>query len=114
MFSGGARLYRLREETRTLGYRHFRIVGTSPVSLTGSVPSGGVGRGGAAVFSWCLPVDTTEGVGGTADDLSVYATLEIFLLLASRNRSANRSLIAFTAWSSIAQPPSWRWGDCVM
>jgi uncharacterized membrane protein len=34
--------------------------------------------------------------------LSVYATLGIFLLLASRNSSANRSLIAFTAWSSLA------------
>lgn len=34
--------------------------------------------------------------------LSVYATLGIFLLLAARNPSANRSLIAFTAWSSFA------------
>ena len=34
--------------------------------------------------------------------LSVYATLGIFLLLAIRNPSANRSLIAFTAWSSFA------------
>jgi len=34
--------------------------------------------------------------------LSVYATLGIFLLLASRNPSANRSLIAFAAWSSFA------------
>jgi hypothetical protein len=34
--------------------------------------------------------------------LSVYATLGIFLVLASRNPSANRSLIAFTAWSSFA------------
>ena len=33
--------------------------------------------------------------------LGVYATLGIFLLLASRNTSANRSLIAFTAWSSL-------------
>jgi hypothetical protein len=32
---------------------------------------------------------------------SVYATLGLFLLLASRNPSANRSLIAFTAWSSL-------------
>src|ERR1035437_9652677 len=32
----------------------------------------------------------------------VYATLGIFLLLAARNPSANRSLIAFTAWSSFA------------
>jgi hypothetical protein len=34
--------------------------------------------------------------------LSVYVTLGIFLLLASRNASAHRSLIAFTAWSSFA------------
>ena len=34
--------------------------------------------------------------------LSVYATLGIFLLLASRNPAAHRSLIAFTAWSSFA------------
>jgi hypothetical protein len=34
--------------------------------------------------------------------LSVYATLGVFVLLAARNPSANRSLIAFTAWSSFA------------
>jgi hypothetical protein len=34
--------------------------------------------------------------------LSVYVTLGIFLLLATRNPAANRSLIAFTAWSSFA------------
>jgi hypothetical protein len=34
--------------------------------------------------------------------LSVYVTLGIFLLLAARNPSANRTLIAFTAWSSFA------------
>jgi len=34
--------------------------------------------------------------------LSVYATLGVFLLLAARNPSANRSAIAFTAWSSFA------------
>jgi len=34
--------------------------------------------------------------------LSLYVTLGIFLLLAARNLSANRSLIAFTAWSSFA------------
>jgi hypothetical protein len=33
--------------------------------------------------------------------LSVYATLGIFLLVAARNPAANRSLIAFTAWSSL-------------
>jgi len=34
--------------------------------------------------------------------LSLYVTLGIFLLLAGRDPSANRSLIAFTAWSSFA------------
>ena len=34
--------------------------------------------------------------------MSLYATLGVFLLLASRNPSAHRSLIAFTTWSSFA------------
>ena len=34
--------------------------------------------------------------------LSLYVPLGIFLLLAVRNPSANRSLIAFAAWSSFA------------
>jgi hypothetical protein len=34
--------------------------------------------------------------------LSLYVTLGVFLLLASGNPSAHRSLIAFAAWSSIA------------
>ena len=34
--------------------------------------------------------------------LSVYVTLGVFVLLAARNPSAHRSLIAFTAWSSFA------------
>jgi hypothetical protein len=33
---------------------------------------------------------------------SVYVTLGVFLLLAIRDPGANRSLIAFTAWSSFA------------
>ena len=33
--------------------------------------------------------------------MSLYATLGVFLLLASRNPSAHRSLIAFAAWSSF-------------
>jgi len=33
--------------------------------------------------------------------LSLYVTLGVFLLLAIRNPSAHRSLIAFTAWSSL-------------
>jgi hypothetical protein len=34
--------------------------------------------------------------------LSLYVALGIFLLLAARDPTANRSLIAFTAWSSFA------------
>jgi hypothetical protein len=33
---------------------------------------------------------------------SLYVTLGVFLLLAIRDTAANRSLIAFTAWSSLA------------
>jgi len=32
----------------------------------------------------------------------LYATLGIFLIMAARNPPANRGLIAFTAWSSVA------------
>jgi uncharacterized protein DUF6632 len=34
--------------------------------------------------------------------MSLYVTLGIFLIGAARNPSANRSIIAFTAWSSFA------------
>lgn len=33
--------------------------------------------------------------------MGVYATLGVFLLLASRNPSEHRSLISFTVWSSV-------------
>jgi hypothetical protein len=33
---------------------------------------------------------------------SLYVTLGVFMLLAIRNPSASRSLIAFTGWSSLA------------
>jgi hypothetical protein len=36
------------------------------------------------------------------DGMSLYVTLGVFLIMAARNPSANRSLIAFTAWSSFA------------
>jgi hypothetical protein len=44
---------------------------------------------------WNRPEAMEQMLGG------VYATLGIFLLLAVRSPSANRSLIAFAAWSSI-------------
>ena len=41
---------------------------------------------------------------GTAAPMfwTMYATLGVFLVLAARNPSAHRSLIAFTVWSSVA------------
>ncbi len=53
----------------------------------------------AAVYP--LVLNTKQGPA-TAMMMSLYATLGVFLLLASRNPSAHRSLIAFTAWSSFA------------
>ena len=47
-------------------------------------------------------LDPAHSDAGDTMMLSLYVTLGIFLLLASRNPSANRSLIAFTAWSSFA------------
>ena len=40
--------------------------------------------------------------GGDEMMLSIYVALGVFLLLAARDPSANRSLIAFTAWSGFA------------
>lgn len=40
--------------------------------------------------------------GGDEMMLSLYVTLGVFVLLAVGNPSANRSVIAFTAWSSFA------------
>ena len=51
-----------------------------------------------AIYFW-------RGGGEPAADMmmgSLYVTLGIFLLLAVRNPSANRALIAFAAWSSFA------------
>jgi FtsH-binding integral membrane protein len=50
------------------------------------------------IFLW----QRNRSEGGEAMMLSLYVTLGIFLLIAARNPSANRSLIAFTAWSSFA------------
>ncbi|PYX03197.1 MAG: hypothetical protein DMG85_20160 [Acidobacteria bacterium] len=41
--------------------------------------------------------------------LSLYFALGIFLLMAVRNPSANRSLIAFAAWSSFAHGAVMAW-----
>src|SRR5437667_12818910 len=43
-----------------------------------------------------------KGVLDTVMMLSLYVTLGVFLLIAARNPSAHRSVIAFAAWSSFA------------
>jgi hypothetical protein len=56
----------------------------------------------------CAPLGGSPCVGTDAEDrsdlggIALYLTLGIFLIMAARNPSANRSLIAFTAWSSFA------------
>jgi hypothetical protein len=47
-------------------------------------------------------VDPAHSDTGDTMMMALYCTLGIFLLLAARNPSAHRSLIAFTAWSSFA------------
>jgi hypothetical protein len=48
--------------------------------------------------------------------MGVYATLGIFMLLASRNPAEHRSLILFAAWSSIVHALimafQWPWSAC--
>src|SRR5947207_5506217 len=46
--------------------------------------------------------DPTHSDTGDTMMMSLYVALGIFLLIAVRNPSANRSLIAFAAWSSFA------------
>jgi hypothetical protein len=47
------------------------------------------------LFIWRPEMAFEQMMGG------IYATLGVFLVLAAFNISANRSLIAFTAWSSL-------------
>jgi hypothetical protein len=62
---------------------------------------------GLLFLAGVYPVTTSlwrpaNGSEGETMMLSIYVTLGVFLLLSTRNPSANRSLIAFTAWSSFA------------
>ena len=47
-------------------------------------------------------MDPAHSDTGDTMQMGIYATLGVFLLLAVRNPSAHRSLIAFAAWSSFA------------
>ena len=66
--------------------------------------TGAEGCAGIAVFGWRLSLDddgqARPRVGD--DDDEPIRHLGVFLLLAARNPSEHRSLIAFAAWSSFA------------
>ena len=47
-------------------------------------------------------LDTVHSDTGDTMQMAIYACLGIFLLMAVRNPTAHRSLIAFAAWSSFA------------
>jgi hypothetical protein len=74
------------------------------VAKTGA--EGCVGVGGIGFFGWCFPVAESLWHQNqsmyTFEMLSLYVALGVFLLIATCKPSANRSLIAFTAWSSFA------------
>ena len=57
---------------------------------------------GLLFLAMIIPLVILRGEEALQMMLSVYATLGLFLLLAARNPSANRTLIAFAAWSSLA------------
>jgi hypothetical protein len=86
-------------------FPHCVIAGGHHASRSGAEDCAGVG--GILFVAAVYPM-----VGGvlhpdqsdTGDTMmaSLYATLGVFLLLAVRNPSAHRSLIAFAAWSSFA------------
>lgn len=58
----------------------------------------------AAIIPTVLPLLPPGSSDNTGDTMmmSLYFTLGIFLLIAVRNPSAHRSLIAFAAWSNLA------------
>jgi hypothetical protein len=59
---------------------------------------------GIKTLAWVWPSGWTWGVGHShylPMILGVYATLGVFLIWASRDPLANRSLIWFTVWSSV-------------
>src|SRR2546421_3787620 len=59
---------------------------------------------GASIYLLVTSLLALRPTGGTIAPMfhSVFATLGVFLVLAARNPSAHRSLIAFTVWSSVA------------
>jgi len=78
----------LREKILRLALRVFGLIFLLVYPLGLIWPSGWVWHGGEGVYYLQM-------IAG------IYAVLGIFLIIAANNPAANRSLISFTAWSSI-------------
>ncbi len=77
-----------KEKYLKIALRLFGVVFLLVYPLSIVWPSGWVWHGGGGVYYFQMIV-------------GVYAVLGIFLILAAGNPGAHRSLISFTAWSSI-------------
>ena len=64
----------------------------------------GLGTAGANINALVTSLLALRPTGGTTAPMfyTILATLGVFLVLAARNPSAHRSLIAYTVWSSVA------------
>ena len=64
----------------------------------------GLGTAGANIFALVNSLLALRPTGGTTAPMfyTILAALGVFLVLAARNPSAYRSLIAYTVWSSFA------------
>src|SRR5258706_15392938 len=64
----------------------------------------GLGTAGANISALVTSLGRLSPTGGTTAPMfyTILAALGVFLVLAARNPSAYRSLIAYTVWSSVA------------
>lgn len=77
-----------KEKYLQLALRLFGVIFLLVYPISMVWPSGWVWHGGEGAYYFQMIV-------------GVYATLGIFLILAAKNPSEHRSLIAFTIWSSV-------------
>ena len=77
-----------KEKYLKLALRAFGVIFLLVYPLSMVWPSGWVWHGGEGIYYFQMI-------------LGVYAVLGVFLIIAAGNPSENRSLISFTAWSSV-------------
>jgi hypothetical protein len=86
--TGGIMNNAVKEKVLKLALRLFGVIFLLVYPLGFVWPSGWVWHGGMGVYYLQMIA-------------AIYAVLGIFLILAANNPKANRSLISFTAWSSL-------------